>query len=38
VWLGCIGVLCQIGGRVPMRDLVFAHVPGVDEDAIPPAR
>jgi len=36
VWLGSIGVLCQIGGTVPMRDLVFAHVPGIDEDAVPP--
>lgn len=36
VWLGSIGVLCQIGGTVPMRDLVFAHVPGIDEDLIPP--
>ena len=38
VWLGCIGVLCQIGGTVPMRDLVFAHVPGIDEDLVPPPR
>lgn len=37
VWLGSIGVLCQIAGTVPMRDLVIAHVPGIDEDAIPPA-
>ena len=28
VWLGSIGVLCQIGGTVPMRGLVFAHAPG----------
>ncbi|WP_106296539.1 ABC1 kinase family protein [Knoellia remsis] len=38
VWLGSIGVLCQVGGTVPMRELVFAHVPGIDESAIPPAR
>lgn len=36
VWLGSIGVLCQIGGTVPMREMIFAHVPGIDEDAIPP--
>ncbi|KGN39382.1 ABC1 kinase family protein [Knoellia subterranea] len=36
VWLGSIGVLCQVGGTVPMRDMVFAHVPGIDEDVIPP--
>jgi len=36
VWLGCIGVLCQVGGTVPMREMVLAHVPGVDEDALPP--
>ena len=28
VWLGCIGVLCQVGGTVPIRDLIIAHVPG----------
>lgn len=38
VWIGSIGVLCQIGGTVPMRDLVFAHVPGIDEAAVPPPR
>ena len=38
VWLGCIGVLCQVGGTVPMRDLIIAHVPGMDEDRLPPAR
>ncbi|KGN34953.1 ABC transporter ATP-binding protein [Knoellia sinensis KCTC 19936] len=37
VWLGSIGVLCQVGGTVPMRDLIFAHVPGIDESVIPPA-
>ncbi len=37
VWLGCIGVLCQIGGTVPMRELIIAHVPGIDEDRLPPA-
>ncbi|WP_404381304.1 AarF/ABC1/UbiB kinase family protein [Knoellia locipacati] len=38
VWLGCIGVLCQVGGTVPIRDLIIAHVPGIDEDALPPPR
>jgi hypothetical protein len=41
VWLGGIGVLSQIGGTIPMRDLLIAHLPGIDEDALPdpePAR
>ena len=36
VWLGGIGVLSQIGGRVPMRALLCAHLPGMDESALPP--
>ena len=28
VWLGGIGVLCQIGGTVRGRDAVNAHFPG----------
>ncbi len=28
VWLGGIGVLCQIGGTVNGRDAVNAHLPG----------
>ena len=30
VWLGGIGVLCQIGGRVPGRSLAEQHIPGAD--------
>ncbi len=37
VWLGGIGVLCQVGGTVPIRELICAHLPGIDEDALPPA-
>jgi predicted unusual protein kinase regulating ubiquinone biosynthesis (AarF/ABC1/UbiB family) len=29
VWLGGIGVLCQLGGRVPARDIVVEHMPGM---------
>ncbi len=36
VWLGGIGVLSQIGGTVPLRELVCAHLPGVDESRLPP--
>ena len=35
VWLGGISVLSQIGGTVPMRDLLCAHLPGIDEDRLP---
>lgn len=35
-WLGGIGVLCQIGGRVGARDAVLDHIPGVDRAIIPP--
>ncbi len=37
VWLGGIGVLSQIGGTVPLRDMVCAYLPGVDESRLPPA-
>ncbi len=30
VWLGGIGVLCQIGGEVRGRETVAAHLPGAD--------
>ena len=36
VWLGGIGVLSQIGGTVPLREMVCAYLPGVDESRIPP--
>lgn len=37
VWLGGIGVLAQIGGTVPMRDIMCAHLPGIDASRIPHA-
>ncbi len=37
VWLGGIGVLSQIGGTVLMRELLCAHLPGIDESRLPPA-
>jgi predicted unusual protein kinase regulating ubiquinone biosynthesis (AarF/ABC1/UbiB family) len=36
VWLGGIGVLSQIGGTVPLREMVASHLPGVDESRWPP--
>jgi predicted unusual protein kinase regulating ubiquinone biosynthesis (AarF/ABC1/UbiB family) len=36
VWLGGVSVLCQIGGTVPMRELMCAHLPGLDESVLPP--
>src|SRR5688572_6690761 len=36
VWLGGIGVLSQIGGTVPLREMICAHLPGVDESRLPP--
>lgn len=38
VWVGGLGVLAQIGGTVPMRELLVAHLPGVDESRLPRAR
>ena len=37
VWLGGIGVLSQIGGTVPLRELVCAHLSGIDESRLPPS-
>ena len=37
VWLGGIGVLSQIGGTVPLRDMICAYLPGIDESRLPPA-
>ncbi|MGA8048340.1 MAG: AarF/ABC1/UbiB kinase family protein [Dermatophilaceae bacterium] len=34
VWLGGIGVLCQIGGTVPGRSLAEQHIPGADFPAV----
>lgn len=30
VWLGCIGVLCQLGAEVPVRQEIATWVPGFD--------
>ncbi len=30
VWLGGIGVLCQIGGTVPAREVILGCLPGTD--------
>ncbi|MFQ6170005.1 ABC1 kinase family protein [Oryzobacter sp. R7] len=37
VWLGGIGVLSQVGGTVPLREMICAYLPGVDEDRLPAA-
>ena len=37
VWLGGLGVLSQIGGTVPLRELMCAHLPGLDESRLPPS-
>jgi predicted unusual protein kinase regulating ubiquinone biosynthesis (AarF/ABC1/UbiB family) len=36
VWLGGIGVLCQLGGRVPAREVVVDHLPGMQLRHLPP--
>lgn len=36
VWLGGIGVLAQIGGTIPVREILVAHLPGLDESRLPP--
>ena len=36
VWLGGIGVLSQVGGTVPLREMVCAYLPGIDETRLPP--
>ena len=38
VWLGGIGVLCQIGGTVSPRAALAAYLPGFDLAALPPGR
>ncbi|MFV0462977.1 MAG: ABC1 kinase family protein [Nostocoides sp.] len=35
VWLGGIGVLCQLGGTVPGRDIILGALPGVIPDILP---
>ena len=37
VWLGGIGVLCQLGGTVPAREVVVEHLPGMRLRHLPPA-
>jgi len=37
VWLGGIGVLCQLGGTVPARSIVVEHMPGMRLRPLPPA-
>ena len=36
VWLGGIGVLCQLGGTVPAREIVIDHMPGMRLRHLPP--
>jgi predicted unusual protein kinase regulating ubiquinone biosynthesis (AarF/ABC1/UbiB family) len=36
VWLGGIGVLCQLGGTVPARQIVVEHMPGMQLRHLPP--
>ena len=36
VWLGGIGVLCQLGGTVPARSVVVEHLPGMRMRHLPP--
>ena len=36
VWLGGLGVLSQVGGTVPLREMIAAYLPGVDESRFPP--
>ena len=36
VWLGGLGVLSQIGGTVPLREMICAYLPGIDESRLPP--
>jgi predicted unusual protein kinase regulating ubiquinone biosynthesis (AarF/ABC1/UbiB family) len=36
VWLGGIGVLCQLGGTVPARGIIVEHMPGMRLRHLPP--
>ena len=38
VWLGGIGVLCQIGGELPPREVLARYLPGFDLALLPPGR
>jgi hypothetical protein len=37
VWLGGIGVLCQLDGTVPARAIIIEHMPGMRLRHLPPA-
>ena len=37
VWLGGIGVLCQLGGTIPARGIIVEHMPGMRLRHLPPA-
>lgn len=36
VWLGGVGVLCQVGGTVRARDVLIELLPGLDASRLPP--
>jgi hypothetical protein len=36
VWLGGIGVLCQLGGSIPARGIIIEHMPGMRLRHLPP--
>ena len=36
VWLGGIGVLCQLGGTIPARGIIVEHMPGMRLRHLPP--
>lgn len=38
VWLGGVGVLCQIGGEVSLRDAMSHYLPEFDVTRLPPPR
>ncbi len=38
VWLGGVGVLCQIGGEVSLRDAMTHYLPEFDATRLPPPR
>ncbi len=38
VWLGGIGVLCQIGAELAPREALSRYLPEFDLSAIPPGR
>jgi len=38
VWLGVVGVLCQLEARVPVRCELSRLLPGFDDEATPPPR